>query len=258
MGGMRVLVDRTSSGRPALVVSVRDLHVSFRTRRGTVRAVNGVSFSVEPGENLGLVGESGAGKSTVGRCIVRLTAPTSGTISFHDRDITALRYKELRSLRAKLQMVFQDALSAMNPRTTVAQIIQEPLLLEGLLDARTQKERVVELLDLVMLGSMYLPRYPHELSGGQLQRVALARALVTKPDFVVFDEPTASLDASLRGEVAALLMDLQKQLETSGLFISHDLHAIRRVTKRVAVLDHGARMVRLLSQLPRRKWFRQP
>lgn len=236
---MHTALDKDSFGTRSPVVTVSNLHVDFRTRHGIVRAVNGVSFSVDASENFGLIGESGAGKSTIGRCIVRLTAPTSGTISFFDRDITTLRYRELRPLRARLQMVFQDALSAMNPRMTVLQIIEEPLILQKLLDTRTREERVVELLKLVMLDTMHLTRHPHELSGGQLQRVALARALVTKPDFVVFDEPTASLDASLRGEVVELLMDLQKQLGTSGLFISHDLHAIRRVTKRVAVMYLG-------------------
>lgn len=233
--------DESSAGpaprSPVVVVS--DLHVRFATRRGLVRAVNGVSFSVDRGENFGLIGESGAGKSTVGRCIVRLDEPTAGAVNFRGQDITALSYRELRPLRAKLQMVFQDALSAMNPRMTVAQIIEEPLILQGHRDAELRKVRVVELLEMVLLDTALLARYPHELSGGQLQRVALARALVTKPDFIVFDEPTASLDASLRGEVVELLRALQKELGASGLFISHDLHAIRRVARRVAVMYLG-------------------
>jgi oligopeptide/dipeptide ABC transporter ATP-binding protein len=158
---------------------------------------------------------------------------------FDNQDITKLPFQQLRPLRCQLQMVFQDPSSAMNPRMTVSQIIQEPLILQRQLDRQSQENRVFEMLNMVMLDKMYLARYPHELSGGQLQRVALARALVSKPKFVVFDEPTASLDASLRSEIVELIMELQRQLGIASLFISHDLNTVRHITKRVAVMYLG-------------------
>ena len=212
--------------------------MDFRTRAGTVRAVNSVSLAICPGENVGLIGESGSGKSTVGRAIVRLVEPTAGSILFDGGDITRLKHRQMLPLRSRLQMVFQDPFTALNPRMSVSQLIGEPLLLQG--ETRiVREERIVEMLEMVMLEPKYLTRYPHELSGGQLQRVALARALVTRPEFIVLDEPTASLDASLRYEVVELLLELQRQLGVASLFISHDLETVRHVASRVAVMYLG-------------------
>lgn len=220
------------------VVDIQNLFVDYSTRAGTVRAVNGVSLTIGSGENVGLIGESGSGKSTVGRAIVRLVEPTAGAIFFHDRDITRLKHRQMLPLRSRLQMVFQDPFAALNPRMSVSQLVGEPLFLQG--EPRSvREERVVAMLNMVMLNSMYLTRYPHELSGGQLQRVALARALVTRPEFIVLDEPTASLDASLRYEVVELLLELQRQLGVASLFISHDLDTVRHVASRVAVMYLG-------------------
>jgi oligopeptide/dipeptide ABC transporter ATP-binding protein len=185
------------------------------------------------------VGESGSGKSTIGRCIVRLCDPTAGTVRFQDHDITQMSQRTLRPLRAGLQMVFQDPFDSMNPRMTIEQIIGEPLLLHGSASPAARAARVREVLALVMLEPEHLGRYPHELSGGQLQRAALARALVTSPEFVVLDEPTSSLDASLRAEIVELLLELQSRLGIACLFISHDLSTVRYLTRRVAIMYLG-------------------
>jgi oligopeptide/dipeptide ABC transporter ATP-binding protein len=222
----------------APIVRVENLAVQYKTRSGTVHAVNDVSFDIAVGETLGLVGESGSGKSTIGRCIVRLTTPARGRIVFQGTDLAALNDRALLSYRARLQMVFQDPFDSMNPRMTVEETLRESLVLQGAPHDH-QLRRVREVLDLVVLNEKHLPRYRHELSGGQLQRVALARALTTVPEFLVLDEPTSSLDASLRREILDLLIDLQRRLHVSCLFISHDLNTVRRVSQRTAVLYLG-------------------
>ena len=221
------------------MIRTESLTVHFHSgRRGTVRAVNNVSLEIPPGETLGLVGESGSGKSTIGRCLLRLLRPSAGRIFFGDTELTALSDRAMLPLRRQIQMVFQDPFESMNPRMSVLQAIREPLVLQRVPIAQ-QRARVEELLKLVALKKDPLSRYRLELSGGQLQRVALARALATAPSFLVLDEPTSSLDASLRQEILELLLELQARLKVSYLFISHDLSTIRQMSAKTAVLYLG-------------------
>ncbi len=221
-------------------LAVHALVKEFPVGRGqVVHAVNEVSFSISKGEALGLVGESGSGKTTVGRCILRLIEPTSGTILFHGEDVTRIPAKEFRRLRSRIQMVFQDPYGSLNPRMRIGNIIEEPILLTMEMPVAQRKKRVKELLDMVRLGESYHHKYPHQLSDGEQQRVGIARALSTNPDLVVLDEPTSSLDVSVRAEILNLLSDLQRELGLSYLFISHDLTAVRRVCHRIAIMYLG-------------------
>ena len=208
-------------------------------RSETVHAVDGVSLIVRRGETLGLVGESGCGKSTLGRVALRLEEPTSGSIRFREVDLTQLGGRELRRLRPKLQMVFQDPLGSLNPRMKVSQAVAEPLLLHGLAAGRDVRARVREIFDRVGLSDELLDRYPHELSGGQQQRVGIARALASNPDLVVLDEPTSALDVSVQAKLINLLRRLKQDLELTQVFISHDLSVIGYLTDRVAVMYLG-------------------
>lgn len=229
----------TATDRPLL--SVRDLTMTFPGRRGRsapVRAVDGVSFDVAAGETLGLVGESGCGKSTTGRMIVRLLEPTSGTIAYDGRDISRLRQRELKPLRKELQMVFQDPHSSLNPRQTVARIIADPLLTQGA-SAASARARAVELMELVGLIPEHVDRYPHEFSGGQAQRIGIARALATGPRLIVADEPVSALDVSVQAQIVHLLERLRRELGIACLFIAHDLSVVKRVCDRVAVMYLG-------------------
>jgi oligopeptide/dipeptide ABC transporter ATP-binding protein len=205
---------------------------------GQVRAVDGVSFAVERGETLALVGESGCGKSTTGRLLTRLIEPTAGTVRFDDTEISELGAEELRSVRRRMQLVFQDAGSSFNPRMTVAALIAEPMHLAGA-SATDCKARVQELLPLVGLAAEHAERYPHEFSGGQRQRIGIARALALRPDFVVCDEPVSALDVSVQAQVINLLTGLQREFDLTYLFISHDLRVVRHVADRVAVMYLG-------------------
>ena len=227
---------------PALL-QVDDLRQVFRTGAGRVYAVNGVSFAVGAGEAVGLVGESGSGKSTVARCLVRLLEPTDGQILFRGRDVTRLGEREFRPLRAKLQMVFQDPTMSLNPRLTVRQTLSEPLKIHRVAANGAPlsglEHRLNDLMDLVNLERRFLGRRPHELSGGQRQRVGIARAIATHPDFVVLDEPTSSLDMSIRIQIIALLRRLQRELGMAYLFISHDLSTVRYLCSRVIVMYLG-------------------
>src|SRR5512132_1779176 len=212
---------------------VLDRHV------GDVRAVDGVSLSIRRGETLGLVGESGCGKSTVGRTILRLYKPTAGRIVFDGRDITNLSDGELRPLRRRMQMIFQDPFASLNPRHSIGRLIGEPLRVHGLATGRQSRTRVRDLLEIVGLPSDAYGRYPHEFSGGQRQRIGIARALAVNPDFVVADEPISALDVSIQAQIMNLLERLQREKNLTYLFISHDLRAIRHVSNRVAVMYLG-------------------
>ncbi|MGW5685628.1 ABC transporter ATP-binding protein [Nonomuraea sp. NPDC003754] len=219
------------------MLTVSDLEMRFKVRRGVaVRAVDGVSFTVGSGETLGLVGESGCGKSTTGRMIVRLLEPTAGSMTFDGRDITHISQSEMRPLRRDLQMIFQDPYSSLNPRQTVGQIIANPLVVQGVDGV---KAKVGELLDMVGLIPEHANRYPHEFSGGQAQRIGIARALATRPKLVIADEPVSALDVSVQAQIVNLLEELQRELGLTYVFIAHDLSVVRRVSDRVAVMYLG-------------------
>ncbi|GAB5507152.1 MAG: dipeptide ABC transporter ATP-binding protein [Rhizobiaceae bacterium] len=237
--------------KPERLVDIEDLTVHFpvfrgllRRQVGAVKAVDGLTFEIRRGETLGLVGESGCGKSTTGRALLRLYELTAGRILFNDRDIATLDSGELRAVRPSMQMIFQDPQASLNPRLTVGSIIAEPLIEHGVLKGKARRDKVRELLDAVGLNPDYINRYPHEFSGGQRQRIGIARALALDPEFIVCDEPIAALDVSIQAQVVNLLEDLQKKLGLTYLFISHDLSMVRHIADRVAVMYLG-KMVEL-------------
>ncbi len=208
-------------------------------RRRLVYAVDGVDLGIQRGEVVGLIGESGSGKTTFGRTLLQLYPPTGGRIYFDGQDVTGAQAHTLRNLRRRMQMIFQNPYSAVNRRKTVGDIISEPLAIHALGDAASRRARAGELLELVGLSSIFMTRYPHEVSGGQLQRVSIARALALEPDFIVADEPTASLDVSVRAQVINLLADLRTRLGLTLLFISHDLSIVSYLCERIAVMYLG-------------------
>lgn len=241
---------------PEPVVSVGGLvkHFTGQTRGEKVHAVNDVTFSLYSGETLGLVGESGSGKTTIGRCVIRLLEPTGGTILFRGRDITHLPESQCRSLRGKIQIIFQDPYRALNPRMRVGRLINEMLMLHTDLDREARRDRTLELAERVRLNAALLTRFPNELSGGQLQRVCIARAVASNPELIVLDEPTSSLDLSVRISILELLRELQESTGAAMLFISHDLETLSFVSDRILVLYLGS----IVESGPAKEVFERP
>jgi len=231
------------------LLRVDNLKMHFPIRRGVlqrvvgaVKAVDGISFDVRKGETLGLVGESGCGKSTTGRVILQLYQPTAGRVFFEGEDLTGLRGEEMRRKRRRMQMIFQDPYASLNPRMTVAEIVGEPLEVHGIATGAERDEQVQSLLNVVGLNPQYAKRFPHEFSGGQRQRIGIARSLALHPSFIVCDEPISALDVSIQAQVVNLLEDLQKEMGLTYLFIAHDLSMVRHISDRVAVMYLGKLM----------------
>ncbi len=231
---------------PANLVETDDLKIHFpirsgifKTEKGSVRAVDGVTIDVRRGETLGLVGESGCGKSTIGRAMIRLREATGGTVRFDGVDLTSVSSDELRRMRRRMQIIFQDPYGSLDPRMSVGAIISEPLETHNLADGPAKQARVAELLDLVGLDPNYVRRYPHEFSGGQRQRIGVARALAVEPEFIVCDEPISALDVSIQAQVLNLLTDLRTRLGLTYLFVAHDLSVVKHISDRVAVMYLG-------------------
>ena len=229
------------------LIQVRNLQMHFPVTKGiilqrqvgAIKAVDGLSFGIKKGETLGLVGESGCGKSTTGRAILQLYRPTGGSVIFQGTDLTKLKGEEMRRMRRKVQMIFQDPYASLNPRMTVGDIIGEPIKVHNLRQGKEVRVRVQELLQLVGLNPYFINRYPHEFSGGQRQRIGVARALAVEPEFVVCDEPVSALDVSIQAQIINLLEDLQDRLGLTYLFIAHGLAVVKHISDRVAVMYLG-------------------
>jgi oligopeptide transport system ATP-binding protein len=229
------------------LVQVRNLKMHFpitqgivvQRKVGAIKAVDGLTFDVQRGETLGLVGESGCGKSTTGRAILQLYRPTAGEVYFEDVDLTSVKGEALRRMRRRMQMIFQDPYASLNPRMTVGDIIGEPLLVHNIAKGKERRDRVQELLRVVGLNPYFVNRYPHEFSGGQRQRIGVARALAVQPEFIVCDEPISALDVSIQAQIINLLEDLQHEFNLTYLFIAHDLSVVRHISDRIAVMYLG-------------------
>lgn len=237
------------------ILEVSHLKKYFKTRQGMVHAVDDVSFTLGRGKTLGVVGESGCGKSTIGRVILQLIKPTSGSVKFNGREIVGLRSSEMRHLRKEMQMIFQDPYSSIDPRRTVNQIIGEPLRVHKIRpDRAAREERVLELMETVGLAERLINAYPHELDGGRRQRVGIARALALNPDFIVCDEPVSSLDVSIQAQVLNLLMDLQEQFGLTLMFVTHDLSVVRHISHEIGVMYLG----QMVETSPSKELFEHP
>jgi oligopeptide transport system ATP-binding protein len=232
------------------LLEVTDLKMYFPVTAGfliqrkvaDVKAVDGVSFHVKHGETLGLVGESGCGKSTTGRAILQLHRPTEGSVVFEGQELTEIKGKEMRAFRRKMQMIFQDPFSSLNPRMSVGAIVGEPMMIHGLYKGKERQDRIEYILNAVGLNPYFAGRYPHEFSGGQRQRIGIARALAVEPDFLVADEPVSALDVSIQAQIINLMEDLQEDFDLTYLFIAHDLAVVRHISDRVAVMYLGKMM----------------
>ncbi len=245
------------------IVQLRDLKMYFPVTSGIlfqrkvadVKAVDGVTFDVRRGETLGLVGESGCGKTTLGRVVLLLYKPTGGSVIFNGKDLTTMKSGDLRRMRRHMQMIFQDPYASLNPRMTIGSIIAEPIIIHGLAKNRKERqERVQQLMGVVGLNPYYANRYPHEFSGGQRQRIGIARALAVQPDFIVCDEAVSALDVSIQAQIINLLEDLQEQFGLTYLFIAHDLSVVRHISDRVAVMYLG----KLMELTDRQELYENP
>lgn len=236
------------------LVEVRNLKKYFATGNGILKAVDDVSFTIARGETLGLVGESGCGKTTVGRTVTRLYNPTGGQMLFDGTDVFGLTEKQLAPYRRRIQMIFQDPYASLNPRMTVGDIVGEPLDIHRLARGQARTERIYELLELVGLNKEHANRYPHEFSGGQRQRIGVARSLAVEPEFIICDEPISALDVSIQAQVVNMLEDLQQRLGLTYLFIAHDLSMVKHISNRVAVMYLG----RMVETAPSNELYQRP
>ena len=256
--------DRTAAlGGAAPLLEVTNLRVHFpvtrgfvlQRRTGVIKAVDGISFIVKPGETLGLVGESGSGKTTTGRAVMMLTRPTSGSIRFEGKELTTLGAGDMRRMRRRMGIVFQDPQGSLNPRMTAGNIVGEPLIVHGLYESKADyRAQVAELLHTVGLNPAMASRYPHEFSGGQRQRLGVARALAARPSLIVLDEPVSALDVSIQAQVITLLTDLQEKFNLAYIFIAHDLSVVRHISDRVAVMYLG----KIVELAPGRELYANP
>ena len=253
----------TASQNDDILLEVKDLKMYFPVSSGMlfqrtvsyVKAVDGVSFTVKRGETLGLVGESGCGKTTTGRCILQLYKPTAGHVIFEGQDLTSLKTKQMRAMRREMQVIFQDPYSSLNPRMTAGNIIGEPLIVHGLTEGKAEyREKVADLLQNVGLNPYMADRFPHEFSGGQRQRIGVARALSVSPKFIVADEPVSALDVSIQAQIINLLEDLQERFNLTYLFIAHDLSVVRHISDRVGVMYLG----HMVEMADRNEIYRNP
>lgn len=237
------------------VLEVRNLKKYFKTPAGQLHAVDDVSFTIEKGHTLGVVGESGCGKTTLGRTILRLLEPTSGQILFHGEDITKLNKEKMKRIRKEMQLIFQDPYASLNPRMSVSEIIKEPMIVNKMYASKGELEqRVKELMEVVGLAPRLVNTYPHEMDGGRRQRVGIARALATNPQFIVCDEPVSALDVSIQAQILNLMMDLQEEKQLSYLFITHDLSVVKHISTEIAVMYLG----QCVEKAPTKELFENP